>query len=51
MKRTTVCNYCAYRYHFDSSKPVTYCPICGASNKTEDLIADSWPFRGQDVDL
>ena len=46
MMRTTVCNYCSYRYDFDASRPVAYCPICGASSRTEDLRADSWPSMG-----
>lgn len=45
MIRTTVCNYCAYRYDFNTSNTVAYCPICGAMNRTEDLILDSWPAK------
>ena len=45
MMRTTVCNYCSYRYDFDSREQVVYCPICGASNSTEDLRNESWPSR------
>ena len=50
MIRTTVCNYCSYRYDFDTSKSVAYCGICGAMNRTEDLIPESWPAKNLEVD-
>lgn len=38
MIKETVCVYCSYRYRYRTEQEVTYCPICGASNLTDDLI-------------
>ena len=43
MRMTTVCNYCSYRFDFDSDKERTFCAICGAMSFTKDLLKDSYP--------
>ena len=37
MIKETVCNYCSYRYKFDTNQSESYCPICGAHSYTNDL--------------
>ena len=43
MIRETVCNYCSYRFRFDTMNSHTSCPICGAVQLTDDLILESFP--------
>lgn len=38
MIKQTVCNYCSYRYDYNTNQEQSYCPICGALSYTKDLI-------------
>ena len=45
MIRETVCNYCSYRFRFNTQYSHTQCPICGATQLTDDLILESFPTK------
>lgn len=38
MIRETVCNYCSYRFSYNTKNEVTWCPICGAAQFTRDIV-------------